>query len=384
MDKTVTQIDSAPILETLAGALILAVGMGFGRFSFTGMYPLMVKEAVISVAGGSLAASANYAGYLVGALIVSRLDHRHAARLCQLSMLGTLVCLALLSLHLGAGFVVADRFVAGALSAVSMVAASIWLFHIVGYHHGAPVLYAGVGFGIVVSAELIAFGGTTGLSTAGLWMLLALAALILSSLAWSKVTGNAGMQAAQHHASIESTTTARSTIGPWILILVYGLAGFGYVVTATYLPLLVRNALQHTNPVHVWAAFGLGAAPSCFLWHWLHHKLGSRAAMASNLVVQAVGVILPVVNPSALAFLGSAVLVGGTFMGAVTIVMPAAKRVAHHVRFNIMGTLTAAYGIGQILGPLAANQLFAHTQSFNQPLMAAAAALIIAALACFA
>jgi hypothetical protein len=49
-----------------------------------------------------------------------------------------------------------------------------------------------------------------------------------------------------------------------------------------------------------------------------------------------------------------------------------------------MGTLTAAYGIGQILGPLAANQLFAHTQSFNQPLMAAAAALIIAALACFA
>lgn len=71
MDKIVTQSDSTPILETLAGALILAVGMGFGRFSFTGMYPLMVKEAVISVAGGSFAASANYTGYLIGALIVS-------------------------------------------------------------------------------------------------------------------------------------------------------------------------------------------------------------------------------------------------------------------------------------------------------------------------
>ena len=70
-------------------------------------------------------------------------------------------------------------------------------------------------------------------------------------------------------------------------------------------------------------------------------------------------------------------------MGTVTILMSAAKRVAHHVRFNLMGTLTAAFGIGQILGPLVANQLFAHTQSFNQPLMVAGAALVIAALACF-
>ena len=37
MDKTLIQSESAPILETIAGALILAVGMGFGRFSFTGM-----------------------------------------------------------------------------------------------------------------------------------------------------------------------------------------------------------------------------------------------------------------------------------------------------------------------------------------------------------
>lgn len=383
MDKTMIQSESAPILETLAGALILAVGMGFGRFSFTGMYPLMVKEAVISVAGGSFSASANYAGYLVGALLASRVDRRHSALLCQLSMLGTLTCLLLLSLHLGTGFVVADRFVAGAMSAVSMVAASIWLFHVVGYHHGAPVLYSGVGLGIVVSAELIALGGTTGLSSAGLWILLAAAAAILCLVAWSKVTSKPRIHTEEHYASAGSTSTSRSNIGPWILIVIYGLAGFGYIVTATYLPLLVRTALPHTDPVHVWAVFGLGAAPSCFLWHWLHRRLGTRVAMSINLIVQAVGVVLPVVDPTALAFLGSAVLVGGTFMGTVTILMSAAKRVAHHVRFNLMGTLTAAFGIGQILGPLVANQLFAHTQSFNRPLMAAGAALVIAALACF-
>ena len=109
-------------------------------------------------------------------------------------------------------------------------------------------------------------------------------------------------------------------------MLIYGLAGLGYIVTATYLPLLVKEALANTNPVHVWAAFGLGAAPSCFLWHWLHQKLGSRAALAANLLVQAIGVILPAFDASAIAFLGSAILVGGTFVGTVTIAMPAAER----------------------------------------------------------
>jgi hypothetical protein len=53
------------------------------------------------------------------------------------------------------------------------------------------------------------------------------------------------------------------------------------------------------------------------------------------------------------------------------------------VRFNIMATMTAAYGVGQILGPLVSTALFARTHSFDQPLIAAGVALIAAAaLAC--
>jgi Uncharacterised MFS-type transporter YbfB len=38
-------------MNSLAGALVLAVGMGFGRFSFTGMYPLMVRDGQLTVSG---------------------------------------------------------------------------------------------------------------------------------------------------------------------------------------------------------------------------------------------------------------------------------------------------------------------------------------------
>ncbi|WP_080635344.1 YbfB/YjiJ family MFS transporter [Pseudomonas asplenii] len=72
LDRTVT--------SALAAAAVIAVGMGFGRFAFTGVYPLMVQEGVLSVSNGTLAASANYLGYLVGALLAARLQAPSARR----------------------------------------------------------------------------------------------------------------------------------------------------------------------------------------------------------------------------------------------------------------------------------------------------------------
>lgn len=45
------------------------------------------------------------------------------------------------------------RAVAGALSAITLIAGSLWLLEHMGHHHGAPLLYAGVGLGIFISAE---------------------------------------------------------------------------------------------------------------------------------------------------------------------------------------------------------------------------------------
>jgi MFS family permease len=383
MENTLEPAASRPRLDAWAGALILAVGMGFGRFAFTGMYPLMVRDGVIDVASGSLAASANYAGYLLGAILAARFQHGHAARLAALSMIATTVCLAALSFHLAPSLIVGIRFIAGAVSAIAFVAASVWLFHVIGDHHGAPVLYAGVGIGIVASAEIVAVGASAGFSSLALWALLAVVSLLLSIAAWQRVREAREHIDVEEHAQPAMGDATPNVLGAYRLVAIYGLAGFGYIVTATYLPLLVKEALPQLNPVHIWAAFGLGAVPSCFLWHWLHHKLGTRLSLAVNLLVQAIGVVLPALDASALTFVASALLVGGTFVGTVTIAMPAAKRVARTVRFNIMATMTAAYGVGQIVGPLVSGALFARTHSFDLPLAAAAAGLAVAALLTF-
>ncbi|WP_390896610.1 YbfB/YjiJ family MFS transporter [Pseudomonas veronii] len=77
----------------------------------------------------------------------------------------------------------------------------------------------------------------------------------------------------------------------------------GYQVTsATYLPLLVKNSLGAINPIHVWAIFGIGAAPSCYFWHKLHLRFGTHTELRANLIVQALGVVLPVILPNAAGY----------------------------------------------------------------------------------
>lgn len=370
--------DARRLPAALSAALILAVGMGFGRFAFTGLYPLMVRDGVLSVTGGSLAASANYAGYLIGALLLARSHERHAARICLIALAGTLLALAAMAIPAPAWFAVGVRLLAGVLTAMVLVSAAQWLLQSMGETHGAPMMFAGVGVGILVSAELIAAGNVFGLSSAAIWCVLALAGLMLSLLA-APALGRDPSSVTHHGASAAGKTAELSAT---VVLLVYGLAGFGYIITATYLPLLMKNGLGTIDPLQVWAAFGLGAAPSCFLWHRLHLKLGGRRALALNLLVQALGVMLPALGESAFLYLGSAVLVGGSFMGTVTIAMPAARAAAAQVRFNMLAAMTALYGVGQIVGPLAASALRGLTGSFIPALGAAASALLIGALCC--
>ena len=114
----------------IAGAVSLAVAMGIGRFAFTPLLPMMLHDGVIDLHGASWLASANYLGYLAGALLctfqpwiwarVRGLPAIHATRLVR----GGLVATGLLTLGMALplpwtwGLL---RFAAGVASAVVFV-----------------------------------------------------------------------------------------------------------------------------------------------------------------------------------------------------------------------------------------------------------------------
>jgi MFS family permease len=367
-------------LLALAGSTVLMIGMGYGRFAFTGILPVMLSDQILTLRQGNLAASANYAGYLLGALMLAKAKPESATRMNMISVVLTLICLAALSWISSPLAIVIVRGIAGVLSAVTLIAASLWLLQHMKHHNGAPVLFAGVGMGIFLSAEFIAAGKALALTSQQIWLLCAISATVLFLCALRGLLSPADSLLALHGTA---TTQTQSDDGrprdAMKLLLIYGLAGFGYIITATYLPLFLTSSLSGIDPVHLWAVFGLAAVPSCFLWHKLVVKIGYRRAFCSNLIVQAFGVALPAWSHSLLFCLLSALLVGATFLGTVTIALSEGKRLNQTVKFNMIAALTATYGVGQIIGPLVADGLYSLTGSFNPSLLTACGVLLAAA-----
>ena len=132
-----------PSLSTAAvcaiAATALAVAMGIGRFAFTPLLPLMLRDGALTPSAGAWLAASNYLGYLAGALTASRLGLSQPA-LMRASLVGIVIATAAMGAFDGVAAWIALRFVAGALSAYTLVATSAWaLQHLDARGKFAPV-----------------------------------------------------------------------------------------------------------------------------------------------------------------------------------------------------------------------------------------------------
>jgi MFS family permease len=163
--------------------------------------------------------------------------------------------------------------------------------------------------------------------------------------------------------------------------LAYGLFGFGYIVTATFLVAIVR-ASPGIRPVEpfVWVIVGVAAAPSVAAWARLGTRIGIARGFAVACLVEATGVAASVLWPTATGALLAAALLGGTFMGITALGLAGARRLAGGDPRRAFALLTASFSVGQIAGPVLAGYLHDRTGGFVLPSLLAAGALVAAAI----
>jgi predicted MFS family arabinose efflux permease len=359
------------------GLIALAVAIGVGRFVYTPILPFMVANLGWAKAEAGLVASANFAGYLVGALIAatSLLDGSRRRWL-----LGALLVSALTTATTGLAsplaYLLPLRFLAGVASAFVMVFASALVLErlaAAGEGRLAALHFAGVGSGIAISAVLVSLAAAAGLGWRVQWLgsgLLALGGLFLVARLVPDREERSAIKAAESDGG-----------GLIALIIAYGLFGFGYVITATFLVDIVRGspAIQPLEPM-IWLVVGLSAAPSLVVWTGLARRAGVLRAFALAALLEAVGVVLSVLWLAPVGTVLAAALLGGTFMGLTALGLIAARERATGDPRRALAMMTAAFGLGQIIGPTLAGVLFDRSGSFLPATMIAAAALLLAAI----
>ena len=367
-----------PVAVALGGLAALATAMGVGRFVYTPILPAMRDGLGLSGGAAGAIAAANFVGYLAGALLAALpgLPGRRWTWLAGALAVSAATTAAMAAVRTAAAFALL-RFLGGAASALVFVfATALVLDHLraAGRMDLSALHYAGVGTGIAVSGGLVAGLEAAGIGWQGLWW---------AGAALSLALGTLGLALVPRHGTAEAGGAAAAGATPRVplapLVLAYGLFGFGYVVTATFLVAIVRDApdLRAVEPL-VWLCVGLSAAPSVALWRGLGHRFGPLPAFALACGVEALGVAASVLWPTAAGALAAAVLLGGTFMGLTALGLEAARRRAGGDERRTVAVMTAAFGVGQVAGPLVAGLLHDRLGSFLVPSLAAAGALVTA------
>jgi predicted MFS family arabinose efflux permease len=368
------------LVATAAGFCAMALAMGIGRFAYTPMLPPMLEESGLSLSAAGLVASANFLGYLIGALLATRAAFaRRRIGWLRAGLVLSVLTTAAMALDAGAAGWSAVRLLAGIASAFVLVFSSTIVFEFAA-REGRPMLgtllFAGVGGGIALSALLVFVGRNAGWSAAPLWWSLAGLSALLAIAPWQHLT----LPAAPPRPGADAPRPSRDRRALAQLVAAYGCFGLGYVITATFIVVMARQ-LPDARLMEFWAwmVVGLAGAPSNWLWAKAALRVGVYPAIVAGYVLEAIGVLLVAFGQGPATLLLGAALLGSTLMAITALGLSAARELAPQQPERTIARMTVAFSVGQIVGPALGGWLAERTGSFASPSWMAAAALLAGA-----
>jgi predicted MFS family arabinose efflux permease len=373
-----------PARLILTLSIAATVGLGIGRFAYALVLPDMRDSLHWSYSAAGFMNTINAAGYLVGALLASRMIRAFGwsatvrggavaalASLALCAITGNFVALSFARLVAGVG--AAASFVAG-----GALAAQIAQSHPARANFLLSLYYAAPGIGIVASGliapfTLQAFGA--GSWWIVWWALTALSAVMMAPLMLTPI---------ESAADISHGARAGFAISPIAIYLAgYFLFGAGYIAYMTFMIAYVRDlGGGPAAQAAFWCLIGLCAFVTPWVWRGVLALDRGGLATAIILSVNAIGAGLPIFGHSIAWLVASAIIFGVAFFAVV-------GSTTAFVRFNYppsvwptaIAAMTISFGIGQTLGPFVVGAISDRLGSLTYALNISAATLVLGAFA---
>ena len=339
-----------------AGAILLLVTHGLGRFIYTPLLPYLVEDGQINAGQGAAIATWNYLGYLLGALLAIRWHTiRQIRRLLPASLVVhvlTIVAMTQID-HLVA--MSAARLLNGIANGIVFVQAPALILEWLVLRNRPTLgghLYVGIGLGLLLSSGLVGLSAEW-LEGARRWWP---AALLSVPLAWWAILRLLRLEIPVKTEAEGETSAGKSSLfdrASVPLFLSYAGAGLGYILPMTFLPLLARSQLpaEHWLLDGAWFVAAVATLLSPSLWNYLGARFGDVLALRLNFLIQLAGVLAVVLLPGAVGLVLCALLVGITFVGTVMLTQRIGRALHPHQGPRLSAAMVSVYGFTQMAGP---------------------------------
>lgn len=360
------------LVTLLTGIVTLVVVMGMGRFSLTPQIPLMIADHHLSLSSAGVLAAMNYIGYLLGALQVSRLRQHHA-RYLKSGLLATALVTLLSGFTADFTLQCLFRFIAGIGGAWALILVTSWTQMVLAAE-GAPrmsaAVFTGPGIGITLTGVLAWLMAQFHLHDATAWCVYGVVALAGALLVWRALP--AALPARQQ--------TQAATLSPALkrLLIAYTLAGFGYILPATFLSQMAHSLFASGQRAALfWPLFGVAAIAGVLLVIACAPRINTRISLALVMMMQGFGVAAVVMLPGAGGLLLATVVIGLAFLSIMQLSMRLARELTSGNLAKTVAVLTSGYATGQLIGPLVSSASV-HLFASLQPALGLAAVGLIA------
>lgn len=338
----------------LAGVFSQIICIGIARFSYTPLLPVMQQQSWIGDLEGGWLATINYAGYMAGALLAASLsDLRVKDLLYRIGLVLAVSTTLAMAVTENFWLWAVLRFLSGLSSAGSMLIASglilNWLIRH-GHRSELGIHFAGVGVGILVAALFVELMLQLGQNWQAQWLWFGGLALVLAVPAWRWLPRPEKASAVSTAPTLQDSPPTATFM--WLMLAAYFCAGYGYVISATFIVTIVERIPELSGMgALTFAVVGLAAAPAVMNWDLIARRIGYLNALILAYSLQIAGIILPTFYHSLEVALFSALLFGGTFIGCVSLVLTMAGRLYPSKPAKLMGKMTLSYGAAQMVAP---------------------------------
>ena len=337
----------------IAGIFSIIIGLGVARFAFTGLIPAMLDD-YLSIKFVGILASLNFAGYLAGSIFsIFVKDINFKVYLYRLGVFLAISTTFILAFSSNDTLWLIGRVLGGFAGAMCLIIGTSIVMQkltIKSKTKAMGIHFSGIGFSILTTDLLARFVLSLDFSWRDAWFVLTIFALILSF--YSVYILSFDKEVKQNAVKVRFDF---SIFTPFVIVLIiaYFTEGVGFVVQATFLPDIINNleGLDGFGGI-TWTLVGVAGIPSCIIWMLLAHRFGSSNIIIIALLLQAVGILIPVLSSNVYLNLLSGVLYGGTFIGLVALFMNLGGQLSKGNPVVLMGAMTSSYGIGQVIAPL--------------------------------